>query len=375
MTMTTTGSRLEHRIGADGLFSIQLRSGDVRLRGVDGDTVVVLERRGRDLDDAFEIAVAAGSVSLRELRGDQRGFRGGRGGELDVALPRGATVVVETSSGDLEVDGLTGDQRYRSASGDLRMRSVAGGIVIQGVSGDVNVVAVADAAVTLNTVSGDVELRAGTLRTLSVATTSGDLKVAGRLAGRGPFSIETVSGDLLLAPAGDLSIDMRTVSGDLSSDVGGRIESSRGRRSVSIGTGGPTLAVRTMSGDVEVVRPVAFEIEPEPAIEPDAPEPTAPPEGRVATEPDQPANGAIAAAYDDARLRILRSLEGGEIDVAEATRRLEALDDEPDATNGSIEPESEAVKPGGADDAADAPGAIDDDTETARFTTDETARG
>ena len=38
------------------------------------------------------------------------------------------------------------------------------------------------------------------------------------------------------------------------------------------------------------------------------------------------ANGAIAAAYDDARLRILRSLERGEIDVAEAGRRLEQLD-------------------------------------------------
>jgi hypothetical protein len=37
-------------------------------------------------------------------------------------------------------------------------------------------------------------------------------------------------------------------------------------------------------------------------------------------------NGAIAAAYDDARLRILRSLERGEIDVAEAGRRLEQLD-------------------------------------------------
>jgi putative adhesin len=231
MTMTTTGSRLEHRVGADGLLSIHLRSGDVRLRGVDGETIVVLERRGRDLDETFEIALADDSVSLHELRGDQRGFRGGHGGDLEIAIPRRATVVVETAGGDLEVDGLTGDQRYRTASGDLRMRSVAGGIVVQGVSGDVNVVAVGDAAITLNTVSGDVELRAGTLGTLSVATTSGDLKVAGRLAGKGPFSIETVSGDILLAPAGDLRIDMRTVSGDLSSDgAGGRSPSGPAAR-------------------------------------------------------------------------------------------------------------------------------------------------
>jgi Toastrack DUF4097/SHOCT-like domain len=364
MTMTTSGSRLEHRIGADGLFSIQLRSGDVRLRGIDGDTLVVVERHGRDLGDAFEIALADGSVSLRELRGSH----GGHGGDLDIAMPRGATLVVETTGGDLEVDGLTGDQRYRTASGDLQMRSVAGDILVQGVSGDVSVVAVADAAVTLTTVSGDVELRAATLGTLRVATTSGDLKVAGRLAGRGPFSIETVSGDVLLAPAGDLRIDMRTVSGDLSSDVGGRIESGRGRRSVTIGTGGPTLAVRSMSGDVTVVRPVAFSGEPQP-VEP------------AAAEPGQPANGAIAAAYDDARLRILRSLERGEIDVAEASRRLEALEGGPDDSNETATPDARATD---IDDETVGTGegpTEEDDThdeagiETTRFTADESTRG
>ena len=46
----------------------------------------------------------------------------------------------------------------------------------------------------------------------------------------------------------------------------------------------------------------------------------------VAIADPSPVNEAIAAAYDDARLRILRSLERGEIDVAEAGRRLEQLD-------------------------------------------------
>jgi len=364
MTTTTTGSRLEHPIGADGLFSLQLRSGDVRLSGVEGDTITVLERRGRDLGAAFEIALGDGSLSLRELRGGSA-FRGG-GGDLEISLPRRATVVVETSSGDLEVDGLTGDQHYRMASGDLRMRGVGGGIVVQGVSGDLNVVAATDADVTLTTVSGDVELRAATLRSLSVASTSGDAKVAGRFAGRGPFSIETVSGDVLLAPAGDLRMEMRTVSGDLSSDVGGRIESGRGQRSVSIGSGGPTLAIRSMSGDVTVVRPVAFTADPEPAVEVPTIDLTHADEDDAA-EPAKPTNGALAAAYEDARLRILRSLERGEIDVTEAGRRLEALDDG-DETEAVVPPEDLAPA------ADEAPGP-DADAETAPFDTDETSRG
>jgi hypothetical protein len=364
MTMTTTGSRLEHPIGADGLFSLQLRSGDVRLTGVDGDTITVLDSRGRDLGAAFEIAIGDGSLSLHELRGGSA-YRGG-GGDLEISLPRRAAVVVETASGDLEVEGLTGDQHYRMASGDLRLRGVGGGIVVQGVSGDVNLVAVADADITLSTVSGDVELRAATLRSLSVASTSGDAKVAGRFAGQGPFSIETVSGDVLLAPAGDVRMEMRTVSGDLSSDVGGRIESARGRRSVSIGSGGPTLAIRSMSGDVTVVRPVDFTADLEPAIDAPAIEATDTDDDDAA-ETAKPANGAIAATYEDARLRILRSLERGEIDVTEAGRRLEALD-EGDETETTIPPDDVAPA---ADQAID----TDADADTARFHMDETSHG
>ena len=42
--------------------------------------------------------------------------------------------------------------------------------------------------------------------------------------------------------------------------------------------------------------------------------------------PSSPSDAAIAAAYEDARLTILKQLERGEIDVTEAGRRLEALD-------------------------------------------------
>ena len=93
---------------------------------------------------------------------------------------------------------------------------------------------------------------------------------------------------------------------------------------------------RTMSGDLDVVRPVpVVDRMPAPATPPAPPEPPAapePPELRSrppSTDPDPgptPRNGAIVAAYEDARLNILRSLERGDIDVAEAGRRFEALD-------------------------------------------------
>jgi hypothetical protein len=131
-----------------------------------------------------------------------------------------------------------------------------------------------------------------------------------------------------LAPAGDVQIQMNSVTGDLNSEFEGPTV-IRGRRSLAIGRTGPVVGFRSLSGDLHVVRPV-----------PTTSESTAPEASPMATEtpstiPSSPApagdragvgNHAIAAAYDDARLRILRSLERGEIDVAEAGRRLETLD-------------------------------------------------
>ena len=366
MTAATTG-QLAHPIGADGIVSIRVRDGDLRIRAVEGDTLRVRDASSRDLDGRFDIVLGEGSASLLDRTGRADGWTSARGGspELEIELPPRTTLVVETVSAEIKAEGLVADQRYQTTSGDITLRAVSGGLVIEAVSADLDIRATGDAQVTARTVSGDIELRAGTLRALELTTTSGDVAVAGRLAGSGPFAIETVSGDARLAPAGDVRIEMATMSGDMHSELEGRIEGARGHRTLSIGSTGPLLTFRSMSGDLNVVRPVAVTAPvlparpappappappvppaaPAPAAQPVQPDPTAPPaavaqpdppasaadvatEGEAATtdEVTPPRNGAIVAAYEDARLAVLRALERGEIDVAEAERRFAALD-------------------------------------------------
>jgi len=336
MTTTTTGPELVHVVGTEGLVSIRVRDGDLRLRAVDGETLHVRDAHGGDLGSMLTIDLGTGSASLFEDPGSGRFLdaRGGHSPELVIDLPRRATLVVETVSADIDADGLIGDQRYRTTSGDIGLRSASGRLVIEAISADVDIRATGEAEVAARTVSGDIELRAGTLRSLRLTTTSGDISVAGRLKGAGPFAIETVSGDARIAPAGDVRIEMATMSGDLRSELHGRIEGGRGHRSLAIGSSGPQVTVRTMSGDLDVARPV-------PVLEPAGPEMVPPAPPMAPARPDAPAppaaahqrpaaparNGAITAAYEDARLGILRSLERGDIDVAEAGRRFEALDD------------------------------------------------
>ena len=374
MTAATTGASLDHVIGPNGLLSIRLGDGRARLRAVDGGSLRVRDGHGRDLADMFDIDLGDGSASFHA---DKR-WDGGRHGrrhtpDVEVDVPRGATVVIEAGSADIEADGLAGDQRYRTASGDITLRAVSGPISVAAVSGEVDISATGEAAMTIKTVSGDVELRAATLTLLEATTTSGDLRIAGRLAGPGPFAIVTVSGDTLLAPAGDLRIEMATLSGDMRSKVGGRTEGSRGHRSLVVGAGGPLVSLRSLSGDLLVVPPTPVPAPSIPSVAPMPPRAPAPPPEPA---PDTP-NGAIAAAYDDARLRILRSLERGEIDVAEAGQRLEALDgvdplderETADADPGDVPAEAPAESAGDAPSVATDPAAdaVDPGTETARF--------
>jgi hypothetical protein len=352
MTTTSVGSSISHAIGPDGLFSVRLEDGEIRLRGVAGDTIRVRDMRDGDLDAMFAVELGEGSASFTLAKGGL--LRRGSNPDMLIEVPSGATVVVEARSADIEADGLIGDQRYRTVSGDTRLRSVSGRIAVEAVSGDIDVVASGEARMAVRTVSGDVAIRAATITALEAATTSGDLRVAGRLAGPGPFAIVTVSGDALLAPAGDVRIEMATLSGDLRSQLAGRSEGGHGRRSLEVGSGGPLVTVRSMSGDLLVVPPTTVGARDEaPGVVPPVP-PSAP---TPAAEPAATTNSAIAAAYDDARLRILRSLECGEIDVAEAGRRLEALD-------GDGEP---AQEPAAAQHDGDG-NPVDPSSETTRYT-------
>jgi hypothetical protein len=305
----------------------------------------------------FIIEAEEGSLSLGATRGFEvllgkrtlrRSF-GRQSAELEVEVPKRATLVIETESGEIEATNVVGEQRYHTASGDIELRSVAGQISIEVVSGDIELTSTGDASLTLRSVSGDVEVR-------------GDLELTARLAGPGPFAIETVSGDAVIAPAGPVKVEMATVTGDLTSDVHGAQLTEKGRRSITIGSGGPTLTFRSMSGDLHIRRAATIDQPPSPVRPPTPPMPPTPPAVPTPPKPpsvpgepgspgepaaNQPSNGAIAAAYEEARLRILRSLERGEIDVAEAGRRLETLDaGDPDAP---AETERAQPSPGEAD--------------------------
>lgn len=301
---------LQHEIGLTGEVAIRVRSGDVRLSGVAG-TLARVRARGGDALRRVSFEPTPGALAVHSRSSDG----------LDVEVPTGVAIRLEAGSADLELRGLRGTQQYRTASGDIRGRGLAGDVTIEALSGDVDLVLDGPGRLQARTVSGDLAVRAGILAAFRGATTSGDLRVAARFEGSGPFAIETVSGDAVVAPAGPVRVETSTIAGEVRSDLDAAVEGTRGRRTVVVGAGGPTLSFRSTTGDLRLVRAVEHHD--------DAPMPPAPPDPPAAVPPVAPVPPADPPSGDapgDPRLDILRDLEAGRIDVAEAEARLTALD-------------------------------------------------
>jgi len=222
------------------------RSGlDVLVTAPEGVDVVVSTAGSERSIMSF--ARGAGEIRLR-----------GTVGDVDIALPSAdvsaqvvASLGVKTASGDLDVDTVAGTVKVRSVSGDVSIDTINGDASFTLVSGDLSV-STANDHVDVTSVSGDVTITDANTG-VSVKSTSGDVTI--RRAWSGSIRAATVSGDVTVGipPGRGVSVDARSMSGDLSSEID--LDDDRG------GDRGDGSVVRitahSVSGDVEVLRATA----------------------------------------------------------------------------------------------------------------------
>ncbi|CAN5579167.1 MAG: DUF4097 family beta strand repeat protein [Chloroflexi bacterium] len=324
MATFVRSQEIEHDIGGDGLFALQVTNQDVELRAVGGTVARVnIEFNVRassdsEADGAFErarfrVREDVGELEVSEPKQGDLGLGsivrilGIGGARVDTSItadiPAGAKVVYGGVSADVTATGFRGIQQYRTVSGDVVLDDSGGELRVRGVSSDISLRAEEPIRLEIHTVSGDVSAFAPSFDELRLVTVSGDLEVEGALGTRHQHRVESVSGDMSLGLVGDLLLEVRGLSTDVGVSLPHRSEGTRDRRRYVIGSNGPSLLFSSMSGDVSVgaARRVA------------APGPPAPP------RPPQPPTASVP---ENEQLSILKALERGEIDVDEAGRRL-----------------------------------------------------
>jgi hypothetical protein len=186
-------------------------------------------------------------------------FKEGRRHRCTVAIvaPPEATVTVSTVSADAVVSGFSGGTTLKTVSGDVTLSTLRNDVDAQSVSGDIAAKNIAG-GMKLKTVSGSVDVVDGACRWVDAKSVSGDVLLDLDLDPAGTYDVSTVSGTVSVRTVDepDLKIDVTTVSGHFTSDFGLGMEAGPGKRRISetLGDGGARLWVKTVSGDLRVLR-------------------------------------------------------------------------------------------------------------------------
>jgi len=287
---TDTFSR-KIRIARDGRVSISNVSGEVVVNATGGDEVSIDAvkhwRGGSDLRDRVNIVVDERPARV-EIRTEYPSFW--RGGDVSVdyniSVPAGVALEVHSVSGRVRVTGVKGAVRLETVSGATTtadtpgveyVHTVSGEIEIGGishenavsmssVSGRIQVNGIKAREVELSTVSGEMVLRDASCARVTAKSVSGAFEYSGALTRNGRYEVNSLSGTLHFALAGNTGFELHanSSSGSIRSDfpmtVGGpqTPEIRRGRRGpgdsldATFGDGSASVNVRTFSGSITI---------------------------------------------------------------------------------------------------------------------------
>ena len=237
MTTFVRSQEIEQDLGPSGRFALRVTSPDVELHATDKTTArvrVQFELRAdtdAEADELFErvrfhVRQADGVLEVTEPKHGSSGIGsivrmfGTGSAKIEATLlaevPAGTDITFDGVSADVTATGFTGTQEFRTVSGDLVLHPVGGDLRVRGVSSDVSLRGDAPLKLEMNTVSGDVSAFAPRFDELRLITVSGDVELEGLLAPGPQHRVETVSGDLLLATGGGLTLEVRGLSTDAS---------------------------------------------------------------------------------------------------------------------------------------------------------------
>ena len=303
-------AEIRHRIGQDGTFTLSFVSGSIEVEANDTEEVYVKAKweHGGDKHRELPLSVRRQDGALH-IEADQRDgwfdFRHHGSMEFRVSVPRLARVDISAVSSDIESHQLMGDQTYKTVSGDIVVDGGGGRVSATTVSGDVQLLGARPVEANLNTTSGDIEAESSMFRPLRLRTVSGDMEIRGGFDTGPQHTVESVSGDLEILSKTGLTVETKK----------GLDFSKKNKEPQVVGDGGAHLKFRSLSGDLDLTGDRPTRSAPSWPTPPAPPAPPAPP---VRPEPPTPPTPNREDSLD-----ILRALERGEIDVEEASRRLE----------------------------------------------------
>ena len=241
---------------------------EVQIRGTLGSGV-----------EGLEIEADKGSVDIEVKYPDRRkGRLTGAEADLELFVPFGADLEIETVKGTItvvdvsgelelqtvlggiEVTGATSRVEAETVSGDIRIsgattevdaHSVGGMIVIEGAGGEIEVA----------TMNGLIQVAAAAAESVSLESMSGEIEFRGDLLRNADLSVDAYSSNVMLVLPSTVSarFDIHTQSGDIENAFGQRAQRGEGfmpgkSLEFSLGDGTAEINVESFSGKVVIAK-------------------------------------------------------------------------------------------------------------------------
>lgn len=256
-------------------------AGSVRVTGWDRNEVRVQGTLGEGVErlrfDNGHRDVGIGVELPRRRRGERADV-----GEshLEIDVPRGATLEIETLAAAIAVIGVDGDVRLENTAGTITYAGAARFIEVGTASGDIEVDSSADGAaieveaiagnvlvqlsagdVRASTVTGNVRVIGGRVREGDFESVSGELYFEGAIVPTGDLSFENFNGDIdLLIPSDSSAVfDITSYSGPIETEFGFEARqleaySPEQQAEFTLGSGAAAVDIETFAGSVSVRR-------------------------------------------------------------------------------------------------------------------------
>jgi hypothetical protein len=243
-------------IPAGSRITIETERGSITVHGAEGNDlrVSVNESAAGDNESAADdrmknvevvIEQTANGYTVRPVR--QSDFHGAVGVDLDVQVPKSASVTLRTSKGDINASAISGIVDAHTEDGDIEIHDAASDVAAQMEKGDARITGVA----------GNVVLK-GRGNDVEIADVAGDVTLDGPFVGstivrkvKGTTRVASPWADLTIAQlTGRLEMD----SGDIQlSDVAGLARLQTHNKDIDAENVAGQLDIFNSHGDVKVV--------------------------------------------------------------------------------------------------------------------------
>lgn len=258
MTTWRVEDRLDTLLEGVREAHVHIVGGEVAIQAGDCPSFLEVERLE---GDAPVVEIVDGVVEVRYERPWPGASFGNDRCLVGLSVPPGTDVVVVTASAGAVLSGLVGEVSVRTASGDVVLDRLGGRVRVRTASGEIDA-REPMGSLRCETVSGELNVASGSSASISARTVSGALLFDVEPQPGGEYELTTVSGAVTMRLGADpgARVDVRSVSGRLDSafDLPSQTRGAGGRRMAGdIGNARADVIVRTVSGNVALVRPMA----------------------------------------------------------------------------------------------------------------------